>query len=203
MSSYAKRIWNEFFVEGEDIIVKNDILTWPNLATLLGIVGVGFYVYQFTANVYMHLIPVTVFLIVLSDMLDGLLARRLDQHTRFGKFIDPLRDSLFFVAIMFNIVIAVDMDTITGPFAIVVVMSMMIVVQNILCSKLGVAVHTIKKLRQTVNVIAASIFVTQTYWLTTEYVSVLNLVYAIILTSIVSFIWVAVRMDDQVSKQET
>ncbi len=78
-------------------------LTVPNIITLAGIFAIAIYVLQIGLNMATVLIPITVSLVVLSDLMDGPLARRMDQETTFGRLIDHLRDRLLLFAGVGNI----------------------------------------------------------------------------------------------------
>ena len=78
-------------------------LTIPNIITFLGIVSTVFYSYGFLTN-NRWLLGITLFLAGLSDLLDGVAARRLKQRTRIGEFLDPLRDRLLLLVVLLNIV---------------------------------------------------------------------------------------------------
>ncbi len=74
-----------------------NIPTWLTLARIALIpffVGI-FYLHSWWGNV----LAATVFLLAgLTDYLDGYLARRLNQSTRFGAFLDPVADKLMVAA---------------------------------------------------------------------------------------------------------
>ncbi len=78
--------------------VSNKILTLPTLITSAGILCSLFYVLQFTFNVWLLAIPVTVALVGLSDLFDGVAARRLEQCSWLGDLIDSIRDRVILVA---------------------------------------------------------------------------------------------------------
>ncbi len=77
-----------------------DILNWPNRLTLLRIILLGPFVVMLL-NLrnpewfWARHAAMGIFIVMgLSDALDGLLARKLNQQTSLGRFLDPLADKL-------------------------------------------------------------------------------------------------------------
>lgn len=68
----------------------------PNIVTLIRIVLIPFFVLVFILPVqWAHLGAAVIFTIAaLTDWLDGYLARKLDQTSAFGAFLDPVADKL-------------------------------------------------------------------------------------------------------------
>ena len=71
-------------------------ITLPTWITLSRLVGIPFIVYGLQPNVtFSRWWPVLIFIVIAAtDWLDGYLARRLNQVTDLGKFLDPLVDKL-------------------------------------------------------------------------------------------------------------
>lgn len=80
------------------------IFNVPNSVTLIGIVFVFLYVRAYL-NQKWYLALVYFCIICLSDALDGILARALNQQTKFGQIIDDVRDVLFYAAIFVHLVL--------------------------------------------------------------------------------------------------
>ena len=89
-------------------MIKNfkakDLLTIPNLLSILRILLIAPFVYFFLVQNY---IAAAVILIVsgLSDACDGFIARTFNQITDVGKMLDPIADKLTLIAIMVCITI--------------------------------------------------------------------------------------------------
>lgn len=75
-------------------------LNAPNLLTLLRIVLIPLFIVAYYSPIaYAHVIATALFIAAaVTDWLDGYLARRLDQHSHFGAFLDPVADKLMVVA---------------------------------------------------------------------------------------------------------
>lgn len=70
------------------------VLTWPNLVTVsrLFLALPGFYLIWINANKF---VIIAVFAVVfLTDLLDGYLARKLNQFSEVGKLLDPVIDKI-------------------------------------------------------------------------------------------------------------
>ncbi len=65
----------------------------PNLLTLLRLFIIPFLIIEILDGEYRVAFALFV-LAGISDGLDGLVARRLDQHTRLGQYLDPIADKL-------------------------------------------------------------------------------------------------------------
>ncbi|HEC13285.1 MAG TPA: CDP-diacylglycerol--glycerol-3-phosphate 3-phosphatidyltransferase [Acidiferrobacteraceae bacterium] len=72
------------------------VLNIPNLLTLLRIVLIPVFVFAYYSDFpSAHLVATGVFVLgALTDWLDGYLARRLNQHSALGAFLDPVADKL-------------------------------------------------------------------------------------------------------------
>jgi len=78
----------------------------PNLITVSRLLGLPFILYFLEdATVNHRLIALAIFLVAsATDWLDGYLARRLDQVTEVGKFLDPLVDKLLVLAPLLSLI---------------------------------------------------------------------------------------------------
>ena|SRR3989344_3432523 len=168
--------------------VSNKILTVSNLITTVGIFLTVFYIWQFSVEKLTGLIPVTVLLIGLSDLLDGFSARRLNQHSILGKILDPLRDKLLMFAILANIFYIKQLTPFILPLLIIIVSEAFFYAKMfILLKKIGVIkmqAHFLAKTRQVIYGICGIIFVMQEYWLLSELVSAHALIFSMALASL-------------------
>ena len=86
----------------------SNVWTIPNVLTILRIVLIPVFVILFFKD--LKKAALAVFIIAsLTDMLDGYLARKLNQITDFGKLFDPLADKLM-------VLTAMVCQTVAGPF---------------------------------------------------------------------------------------
>ncbi len=79
--------------------VKDNFLTIPNILSVIRIV----LIYPFVINVIKNnYFAAGVILVIsgLSDLLDGIIARKFNQVTRLGKMLDPTADKLTLMAVM-------------------------------------------------------------------------------------------------------
>jgi CDP-diacylglycerol--glycerol-3-phosphate 3-phosphatidyltransferase len=78
----------------------------PNILTLLRIVAVPFIVVlmYFPGRISCLIAMLLFILASLTDLLDGLLARRFNLVTSLGKFLDPLADKLLVISVMIMLV---------------------------------------------------------------------------------------------------
>jgi len=143
-------------------------LTTPNLLTLfrMALIPVVVVLYFMPiAGVYVT----AVFLLAgLTDWLDGYLARRLEQTSQFGEFLDPVADKLVVAAVLVLLVSDGDVlaRVVSQKFFIVAVV--VIIGREIAVSALrewvaqsgaraGMAVSTLGKVKTTVQIIAIAL----------------------------------------------
>ena len=81
-------------------------LTWPTILTLFRIALLPVMVGVFYAGFHgANIAAAVIFLAAaITDWLDGFLARRFDQYSRFGAFLDPVADKLMVAVTLFLLV---------------------------------------------------------------------------------------------------
>ena len=96
-----------------------NLVTWTRIAMIPGIVGV-FYLPDTALGPWEKNLTATVLFIVaaLTDWLDGYLARRLNQMSAFGAFLDPVADKLMVAAAL---ILLVELDRINSVVAIIII----------------------------------------------------------------------------------
>lgn len=98
---------------------------WPNLLTWLRIlliplfVGVFYFEKSWVSGSAQNLVATVIFVLAaLTDWLDGWLARKLDQTSAFGAFLDPVADKLMVAAAL---VILVQLTRIDAIIALIII----------------------------------------------------------------------------------
>jgi len=133
------------------------LLTWARIVSIPLIIGV----FQLPiAQEQRNLIATVLFVAVaLTDWLDGYLARRLNQSSAFGAFLDPVADKFLICA---SLLVLLDMQRL-GSFG--ALMALVIIGREIAISALrewmaqigasrSVAVHMVGKLKTTAQMVA-------------------------------------------------
>src|SRR5258708_1708039 len=83
----------------QPVVVTDRIVTLPNGITLLRLLGLPAFVY-FSAIRHAWLLAFVILgIVAVLDSIDGYIARRFNQSTRFGAVFDPLADRLTIVTI--------------------------------------------------------------------------------------------------------
>jgi cardiolipin synthase len=94
------------------------LLTWVRIFLIPLVVGVFFLPHQWVNGDWHNLLAASIFVFAaLTDALDGYLARRLNQTSAFGAFLDPVADKLMVSAAL---VVLVSLGRL-GPFAALII----------------------------------------------------------------------------------
>jgi len=175
------------FAGDKDCIVHHRVCTVPNLITAVGFVGIAFYIYQFTALYHTELIPFTVFLIGITDFLDGAAARFLNQHSFLGKLIDPVRDKLLMLAVLGNLLYLDHTELwLLVPLWLVVVCEIFLILQYgwYFLRKIPMRVHWKGKMRFAIVWACLVWILTQVYWFELEYIPAALLIWIVAALSV-------------------
>ena len=93
-----------------------NLLTWARIVAIPGVVGV-FYLPVDPAT--RNLLATVFFVVVaLTDWADGYLARRLNQSSAFGAFLDPVADKFLIVAAL---LVLVQLDRVSAFIALIII----------------------------------------------------------------------------------
>lgn len=79
--------------------IKNDLLTVPNFLSVIRIILIWPFVVSVVRNEYVWS-GIILAVSGLSDLFDGITARKFNQVTRLGKMLDPAADKLTLMAVM-------------------------------------------------------------------------------------------------------
>lgn len=84
---------------GVETIKQEKILNVPNVLTLARIAALPFVIWRFMAGDRYGALALYV-LVVLTDVVDGFIARKYNKITNFGKLMDPLADKLLLLTML-------------------------------------------------------------------------------------------------------
>jgi len=94
-------------------------LTWLRIVLIPLVVGVYYLPTSWLSVYQQNLIATVIFVVAaLTDWLDGWLARRLDQTSRFGAFLDPVADKLMVTAAL---LVLLELQRINAAIALIIV----------------------------------------------------------------------------------
>lgn len=135
-------------------------MNWPNLLSLLRILLIPLFVLAFYIPLQgMNFVCAFIFgLAGFTDWLDGYLARKLDQTTPFGAFIDPVADKLIVVVALVLLVERYDSAWFTLPAAVIICREIVVSALREWMAELGkrasIAVSYIGKVKTTMQILA-------------------------------------------------
>lgn len=124
--------------------------TWANLVTGLGFILIGLYVWAYTNEHGLHAL-LFLALAGISDLLDGYLARRLNQISSIGAILDPLRDRLLLVAILGNVLVVYS-STLIWELALIIGWFELVIMLINFIRGLPQPVHVLGKVRNAVHI---------------------------------------------------
>lgn len=147
------------------------LLNIPNLLTLLRILLIPVFIVLFYLPVsWNHLACAAVFaLAAITDWLDGFLARRLQQTSPLGAFLDPVADKLMVAAALVLLVQGDPTPWLAVPALVIIGREITISALREWMAEVGaraqVAVSEIGKIKTTVQMVAILLMIYQAPWL--------------------------------------
>ena len=100
------RAWREARANrGRGLPVQDRIVTVPNALTLLRLLSLPVFVYLVARDMWLQAAAL-LFAMAVSDVLDGQLARRLNQVSRLGTALDPVADRLTVITVAVTLLLA-------------------------------------------------------------------------------------------------
>ncbi|NVK44608.1 MAG: CDP-diacylglycerol--glycerol-3-phosphate 3-phosphatidyltransferase [Oceanospirillaceae bacterium] len=178
----------------------------PNLLTLARIILIPVFVLlYYLPQAWSPIAAAMVFgLAALTDWFDGYLARRLNQSSPFGAFLDPVADKLMVAVALVLLVETFDEPWITIPAAIIIGREIVISALREWMAELGerasVAVSYIGKVKTTLQMVAILLLIGFTPYSALSWIGVVALYGATLLTlwSMVQYLaaaWPLLRED--------
>ncbi|MFN3881352.1 MAG: CDP-diacylglycerol--glycerol-3-phosphate 3-phosphatidyltransferase [Nitrincola lacisaponensis] len=160
----------------------------PNLLTLLRIFLIPvFVIIYYIPGSWSSWVAAAVFgLAALTDWLDGYLARRLDQHSPFGAFLDPVADKLMVAVALVMLVETYATPMVTIPAVVIIGREIVISALREWMAEIGertrVAVSMIGKVKTTLQMVAILVLIAVPPFSLLSWVGILTLYGAALLT---------------------
>lgn len=147
-------------------------MTFANQLTLLRIIFIPLFVIVFYLPFsWAHVACAFIFTVAaITDWLDGYVARKYNQSTPFGAFLDPVADKLM-VAIALLLLVSIHHDSAWFVAAAAVIVGREIIISALrewmaeLGQRASVAVSYIGKVKTTLQMIAIIVLLTDVHWL--------------------------------------
>jgi cardiolipin synthase len=96
-----------------------NLLTWLRIVMIPVVIGVFYVPEVWLSSFHRNLIATVMFAAAaITDWLDGYLARRLNQQSAFGAFLDPVADKLMIAAAL---IVLVELERVNGIIAVVII----------------------------------------------------------------------------------
>ncbi|MBE0619623.1 MAG: CDP-diacylglycerol--glycerol-3-phosphate 3-phosphatidyltransferase [Burkholderiales bacterium] len=94
-------------------------LTWMRIVMIPLFVGVFYFPHNWLGVPQQNLVATVIFVVAaLTDLLDGYLARKLNQVSAFGAFLDPVADKLMVAAAL---IVLVDLNRLNAVIAVIII----------------------------------------------------------------------------------
>lgn len=140
---------------------KSNWKTWANLITFSGILSTLVYVFGYLTTTSSLTLPFAIYA-GLTDGVDGWVARKLDQKSELGSFLDPVRDRLLIFAAVGNLIALYGLSGISTPIILIVLLELGIVAINY---SIGFPkyVHPAGKIRMLVHCLTFGFLVVTSY----------------------------------------
>lgn len=87
----------------EQLVVTDRILTWPNIVSIARLFGVPLFLWLVLVPEEDGWALVLLMVAGITDWLDGLLARSLNQASKLGQILDPVADRLYILAVVIGL----------------------------------------------------------------------------------------------------
>jgi CDP-diacylglycerol--glycerol-3-phosphate 3-phosphatidyltransferase/cardiolipin synthase len=132
-------------------------LTWLRVAAIPLLIGIFYLPGTWLTPLEKNVIATTIFVFAaLTDWLDGFLARRMQQESAFGQFLDPVADKLIVAAAL---LVLLNMDRVQVWVALIIIgreitISALREWMALLGAGKSVAVHMVGKLKTTAQLVA-------------------------------------------------
>ncbi len=174
----------------------------PNIITSVRVVLIPVIIILYYLPVPWHYLAASFAFIIasISDWLDGYLARKWDQHTKFGAFIDPVADKLIVAVALVLLVEAHSSVWLTIPAMIIIGREIVISALREWMAELGkrtsVAVSFIGKLKTTFQMISIIVLLSDAPGSPAALVGMVCLYVAAVLTLWSMFIYVRAAWSD-------
>ncbi|MFA5831831.1 MAG: CDP-alcohol phosphatidyltransferase family protein [Candidatus Paceibacterota bacterium] len=174
--------------------VRDRIMTRANMMTMSGIVLTTFYLAQYYYGFWLMFIPVVCPLIAGTDGCDGFLADYYNEHSKWGKIMDPVRDRFFTFVLLGNIWV-IGGKLVLAPLLAVIGFELLIGIGALILSFVGDVpnVHCVGKIRAAVQWTAGYLIIAQYYWLGFFFIPIAWLVWVMALASVFAYLFYSYR----------
>jgi cardiolipin synthase (CMP-forming) len=137
-----------------------NICTVPNLITISSYFTLGSYIYSVISGNIL-LLGLSLFWCFFSDGLDGEIARRFNQHSWLGIRIDPIRDRLLFLVLIWHVVVIKGPEAWHWQLGVILLIEFLVIVGAVFLSKphKTIQVSILGKLRHLVTVVLLSLII--------------------------------------------
>jgi len=166
----------------------------PNLLTLLRIALIPvFVIFYYLPNKWGYLVTTGIFVFAcLTDWLDGYLARKLRQESRFGAFLDPVADKLIVVVALVLMVQSFATAMLSIPAVIIISREIVISALRELMAKYGnskaVAVAYVGKVKTFLQMTAIAVLLSQPHIIdSSNYITMVGFIFLYV--SVVLTLW--------------